>query len=253
MAQKMTEQNKPFVMATLSGVAYKQPEKAKETFEHYRFLDHVFIDRNGAQCYLIWNDDDAVVIFRGTEPNQWSDVKADLKTFKKMGMYKDGYVHGGFQGEIDKVWDELDTQLSVLEDRNIHVTGHSLGAAMATICAKRLSEEYENIHCLYTFGSPRVGNRKWCKSHKVKHYRFQNNNDMVCKVPFWMMGFRHHGTNVYMNYKGRVVKYRWWRRMIDSMRGRLRALLKFQLFDGIYDHDISAYTNRLKDVVLDSK
>ena len=253
MAQKMTEQNKPFVMATLSGVAYKRPENAKETFEHYRFLDHVFIDRNGAQCYLIWNDDDAVVIFRGTEPNQWSDVKADLKTFKKMGMYKDGYVHGGFQGEIDKVWDELDTHLSVLEDRKIHVTGHSLGAAMATICAKRLSEEYENIHCLYTFGSPRVGNRKWCKSHKVKHYRFQNNNDMVCKVPFWMMGFRHHGTNVYMNYKGRVVKYRWWRRMIDSMRGRLRALLKFQLFDGIYDHEISAYTNRLKDVVLDSK
>ena len=240
-------------MATLSGVAYKRPEKAKETFEHYRFLDHVFIDRNGAQCYLIWNDDDAVVIFRGTEPNQWSDVKADLKTFKKMGMYKDGYVHGGFQGEIDKVGDELDTHLSVLEDRKIHVTGHSLGAAMATICAKRLSEEYENIHCLYTFGSPRVGNRKWCKSHKVKHYRFQNNNDMVSKVPFWMMGFRHHGTNVYMNYKGRVVKYRWWRRMIDSMRGRLRALLKFQLFDGIYDHDISAYTNRLKDVVLDSK
>ena len=253
MTQDMTKDNKPFVMATLSGVAYKEPEEASETFRHWRFKECKFFDRDGAQCYLIWNDDDAVVIFRGTEPNQWSDVKADLKTFKKMGMYKDGYVHGGFQGEIDKVWDELDTHLSVLEDRKIHVTGHSLGAAMATICAKRLSEEYENIHCLYTFGSPRVGNRKWCKSHKVKHYRFQNNNDMVCKVPFWMMGFRHHGTNVYMNYKGRVVKYRWWRRMIDSMRGRLRALLKFQLFDGIYDHDISAYTNRLKDVVLDSK
>ena len=56
MAQKMTNENKPFVMSTLSGVAYKDLEEAKETFEHYRFLDHVFIDRNGAQCYLIWND-----------------------------------------------------------------------------------------------------------------------------------------------------------------------------------------------------
>ena len=30
MAQKMTEENKPYVMATLSGVAYKNPEEAKE-------------------------------------------------------------------------------------------------------------------------------------------------------------------------------------------------------------------------------
>ena len=246
MAEKMTEENKPYVMATLSGVSYKDPDEAKETFEHFRFLDHMFIDNDGAQCYIVWNDDDAIIIFRGTEPKQWSDVKADLKAFKRVSMHKEGKVHGGFQGEIDKVWDELDTQLSVLEDRKIHVTGHSLGAAMATICAKRLSSEHENIHCLYTFGSPRVGNRRWCKTHKVPHYRFQNNNDMVCKVPFWMMGFRHHGTNVYINYKGKVVKLRWWRRMIDSLRGRLRALFKLQLFDGIYDHNILTYAKRLK-------
>ena len=29
MAQKMTEENKPFVMATLSGVAYKDPEESE--------------------------------------------------------------------------------------------------------------------------------------------------------------------------------------------------------------------------------
>ena len=29
MAQKMTEENKPFVMATLSEVAYKDPEEAR--------------------------------------------------------------------------------------------------------------------------------------------------------------------------------------------------------------------------------
>ena len=253
MAQKMTNNNKPYVMALFSGVAYKNPEDAKTTFDDYQFVNQKFIDMGGAQCYVVWNDDDVVIIFRGTEPNQWSDVKADLKTFKSTSMYKDGFVHGGFKDEVDKVWDEIDTTISVMEDRQIHVTGHSLGGAMATICAKRLSEEYENVHCLYTYGSPRVGNPKWCRSHKVSHYRFQNNNDMVCKVPFWIMGYRHHGTNVYMNYKGKVVKLRWWRRMIDSMRGRLRALFKFQLFDGIYDHDISTYANRLKDVVLDSK
>ena len=29
----MTEENKPFVMATLSGVAYKDPEEASKTFD----------------------------------------------------------------------------------------------------------------------------------------------------------------------------------------------------------------------------
>ena len=29
MTQEMTKENKPFVMATLSGVAYKDPEEAK--------------------------------------------------------------------------------------------------------------------------------------------------------------------------------------------------------------------------------
>ena len=32
MTQDMTKENKPFVMATLSGVAYKEPEEASETF-----------------------------------------------------------------------------------------------------------------------------------------------------------------------------------------------------------------------------
>ena len=65
------------------------------------------------------------------------------------------------------------------------------------------------------------------------------------------MGYRHHGKNMYINYKGKIVKYRWWRRMIDSMRGRLRALIKLQLFDGIYDHDIKKYAKRVNNVVLD--
>ena len=125
MAQKMTDNNKPYVMALFSGAAYKNPEDAKKTFDDYQFVNQKFID-------------------------QWSDVKADLKTFKSTSMYKDGFVHGGFKDEVDNVWDEIDTTISVMEDRQIHVTGHSLGGAMATICAKRLSEEYENVHCLYT-------------------------------------------------------------------------------------------------------
>ena len=240
-------------MAVLSGVAYREPEDANKTFEKYGFNNHRFIDKDGAQCYIIWNDTDAVVCFRGTEPKEMSDVKADLNAIQRKGLHNKGDVHAGFQGEINKVWDDLNFTIADIQDRKIYITGHSLGGAMATICAKRFQEEGLEKLCLYTYGSPRVGDKRWVSTLQVPHYRFQNNNDVVCKVPFWMMGYRHHGTNVYMNYKGKVVKYRWWRRIIDNLRGRLRALFKFQLFDGIYDHNISTYASRLKDVVLDSK
>ena len=238
-------------MAVLSGVAYKEPEDANKTFEKYGFQNHRFIDKEGAQCYIIWNDTDAVVCFRGTEPKEMSDVKADLNAIQRKGLHNKGDVHAGFQGEINKVWDDLNFTVADIQDRNIYITGHSLGGAMATICAKRLSEELDAVCCLYTFGSPRVGNKKWCKSLQVPHYRFQNNNDIVCRMPLWIMGYRHHGKNMYINYKGKIVKYRWWRRMIDNLRGRLRALTKFQLFDGIYDHDITKYAKRVNNVVLD--
>ena len=238
-------------MALLSGVAYKDPEDANKTFEKYGFNNHRFIEKEGAQCYVIWNDTDAIIAFRGTEPKEMSDVKADLNAIQRQGMHNTGDVHSGFQGEIKKVWDDLNFTIADIQDRKIHITGHSLGGAMATICAKRLEEEGIHPHCLYTYGSPRVGDKKWVKTLDVRHYRFQNNNDVVCKVPFWMMGYRHHGNNIYISYNGKVAKMTIWRRFLDSLLGRMRAWSKLQFFDGIFDHDISTYAKRVKNVVLD--
>ena len=74
-------------MAILSGVAYKEPEDANKTFEKYGFHNHRFIDKDGAQCYIIWNDTDAIVCFRGTEPKETSDIKADLNAIQRKGLH----------------------------------------------------------------------------------------------------------------------------------------------------------------------
>ena len=212
-------------MAILSGTAYKEPEFAKKVFTKHGFTKSKFIDIDGAQCYIIWDNEDTIIAFRGTEPKEMSDVKADLNALKKKGFLDKGDVHAGFQGEINKIWDTLVKTISTSKTNNFYI-----------------------VKCLYTYGSPRVGDKKWVKTMQVPHYRYQNNNDVVCRVPFWIMGYRHHGTNVYLNYKGNTVKLRWWRRCIDSMRGRLRAWSKLQFFDGVYDHDITTYAKRLKGV-----
>ena len=69
---------------------------------------------------------------------------------------------------------------------------------------------------------------------------------MVPTVPFWLMGFRHHGELHYINYYGNIRKLTFWQRMKDSLSGRWKALTKFQLFDGVYDHNITeGYADKL--------
>ena len=46
-------------------------------------------------------------------------------------------------------------------DANLYVIGHSMGAAMATVCVLDLKFRYNLTReraFLYTFGSPRIGN-----------------------------------------------------------------------------------------------
>ena len=243
----MTEiKNKPYTMAILSGLAYGEPSEVSKKFRKHGFHSNKYCSKNGAQCYIVWNDTDAVICFRGTEPKEMSDIKADLNAIQKQGLHNKGDVHGGFQGEINKLWDLIVEKIDELKNHKIYITGHSLGGAMATICAKRLQEQQVEVQCLYTYGSPRVGDKRWVKSLQIPHYRFQNNNDVVCKVPFWIMGYRHHGKNVYIGYNGKIAKMNMWRRFIDSMRGRFKAWSKWQFFDGIYDHNITSYTKRVK-------
>lgn len=76
------------------------------------------------------------------------------------------------------------------QEISIHVAGHSLGAALATICALHASILCEEHHrqCpinLYTFASPRVGNPQFarCCNQRLKAFRIANSEDVVPGIP----------------------------------------------------------------------
>lgn len=74
------------------------------------------------------------------------------------------------------------------EELSITVTGHSLGAALATLIAEELADEIENAPpiAVVSFGGPRVGNRGFAERIEkkgVKVLRVVNANDMVTRVP----------------------------------------------------------------------
>ncbi|MCX5953872.1 MAG: lipase family protein [Cyanobacteria bacterium] len=85
---------------------------------------------------------------------------------------------------LDEVFERSDQSIS------INVAGHSLGAALATICALHISIlcDSREAHCpvsLYTFASPRVGNPQFARScnKKLSAFRIANSEDLVPGLP----------------------------------------------------------------------
>ena len=218
--------------ARMADIAYK--DNATSDYKDMGYDYHVFLDHKGAQCYVTWNDDEIVFSFRGTEPDQLSDVLADLKAWPEKSM-TDGWVHTGFRTEVDKLWDHVKALAETHTDKKCYVCGHSLGAAMATITASRL-EEFRSVEELYTYGSPRVGTRSFVKGTKTTHWRFVNNNDVVTRVPLFLMGYKHHGNLCYINHYGKIRKMTLWQRMKDKMRGYRDGVL-----DPVADHGMPNY------------
>lgn len=225
-------------MALLSQIAYLDKDEAWPRLRELGYRNHRFIENDGAQCHVVWNQEEMVLCFRGTEPTEFSDIKADLNAWPDEAQNGHGLVHNGFQEEVNKIWDEILRFVSILEHRDLFITGHSLGGAMATIATSRLADK---VKCLYTFGSPRAGTKSFVKSFNTPHYRFVNNNDVVVKVPFAFLGYRHHVPPTYINYYGNIRPSTYWQRVKDQWRGRLRALQKRMPFDGAYDHSMDHY------------
>lgn len=223
-------------MALCAEIAYKDEAEAKSAYKNLGYSYHKYIEVDGAQCHISWNKDNMTISFRGTEPDEFSDIKADLNALPKRGQ-SGGWVHNGFQGELDKVWPTLKSFIDKnKKERTLYICGHSLGGAMATVAASRMRPD-----ALYTYGSPRVGTRSFVKSFDTPHYRHVNNNDIVPSVPPFFLGYKHHGTLRYINYYGNIRKLTFWQRIKDQWRGRFTALKKKIPFDGAYDHGMNHY------------
>ncbi|GAB4818261.1 hypothetical protein N2152v2_005307 [Parachlorella kessleri] len=155
-----------------------------------------------------------VVSFRGTDSHSLYNWAENMRTWRTdlHINYPDApagaMVHGGFFYSYNNsalasnvtaaVWDLWQED----KQRPVYVVGHSLGGALATICALdiRLNLGIEDVR-LYSYGSPRVGNSvfaEWFRQYVKVRWRFTHNRDMVPSVPIQLMGFRHVAQEVWL-------------------------------------------------------
>lgn len=198
-------------LAEASTLAYADEAFAVEWFKKAGLDTVRFFDKNSTQCFVASNREFAVVAFRGSEvwkrkgKTDTRVVAADFMTnadFWLTDWPRGGKVHRGFKNALDEVWEELFAYLTALQrgGRKIWMTGHSLGAALATLAADR----YGEVQGVYTFGSPRVGDLRFKEGYSNRAYRLVNGSDIVTKIPpsgFYM----HVGELRLIDRKGKIA------------------------------------------------
>ena len=240
----LTFLERSLLFAELSMIAYNDEDETRRACKILGFDDITFYDRDGSQAYRFRNDHDCVIACRGTEPNEWNDIRADANAASVLAETT-GKVHRGFKQEVDDLWPMLETAL-VSNEQPLWFCGHSLGAAMATICAGRCFLSHINSipQQLFSYGSPRVGNNRYVNYVTLDHFRYVNNNDIVTRVPPILLGYRHCGQEVYLNRHGEIQQIGHINRRRDRWKGFLAGLMKWKI-DHFGDHSIHNYIDAI--------
>jgi triacylglycerol lipase len=237
------------LFAELSLIAYNDYAEALAAATVIGLPDVQFFNHDGSQAYRFRNRHDCVIACRGTEPHEWNDIRADANAVTALAETV-GRVHRGFKREVDDLWPMLEVALRS-NTLPTWFCGHSLGGAMAAICAARCykSSISSNPEEVYTFGSPRIGDRQYMNHARLTYYRWVNNNDVVTRVPPRWMGYIHGGQELYLDFRGRLKRYSGWQRTKDRLRGFIRGLAN-RSFDHFVDHGVREYQRHILGAVL---
>ena len=208
------------------------------------------------QAVITSDNTDCVLAFRGS--TSLTDAKTDARATR--GWWNGHAVHEGFVDAYfsirDKVIKSVTRHLS--NGQRLHITGHSLGGALATLCAWDLAQAGKPGG-IYTFGSPRVfgraGSKRADEIFGGRYFRCVNSNDIIPRLPRlfrrnlgWLPGWlpwlptarplRHCGRHVLLTEDGFALH------QPSSTRVLLERIIGWRA-DIARDHLVAAYLGAL--------
>jgi hypothetical protein len=201
-----------------------------------------------------------LLAFRGTQSvaNCLTDLEATLVSRRPYP----GRVHSGFAKAVEEVLPSVRKLLpSSAHTKSLWLTGHSLGGAMATLASVRLAKAGYNVRAVYTYGSPRVGDRIFRHLYHWPNYRFVCGNDLVPHLPFYWC-YKHVGHPRLMDHHGNITeKKAAWRakkhalvahakRIQHRHRRKTESHHECGDFDWLADHHLERYLDAIGNIVL---
>jgi len=131
----------------------------------------------------------AVIAVRGTVITDWRDWDTDFDA-PKIATPEGAYHRGFFDEARDKLAELVD---AVGDAAPLYITGHSLGAAMASILCLLWSGPVKPM-TPYVFSSPRFGTKSVAK--RLPRYAYMKEGDLVPGLPAKWMGYSDEGADM---------------------------------------------------------
>jgi hypothetical protein len=184
-----SDSDKQKILGLLEGIGFDTTEFFSVTAGH-------FVDTQG---FLTTDSTQnlSVLAFRGTEADRVTDLATDAVGWLTEWP-EGGKVHKGFKKALLAVWPQIEQLLQRVVQGTLLFTGHSLGAALATLAASK-----HHPTALYTFGSPFTGTEEFTHTLAgVDVQRYVDCCDVVTRIPPEIFGYRHVGTLQYIDRSG---------------------------------------------------
>jgi triacylglycerol lipase len=264
LTAKYNPQN-ALTLVKLARLTYQTEEEISQQVTSWGFNQFSFIttptpiEAYDTQAFIIANSNLILVTFRGSESRTDWKNNLDFVLIQGYGGRVDefqGRVHRGFSRALDSVWGQVKRTIDQFQTQGqtLWFTGHSLGAALATLAVSRLVlAEDKPVGGLYTYGSPRVGDRVFAQNFnnqfKDQSFRFVNHKDIVTRLPPRQAGYSHVGTFLYFSDSVRITNdLYWWIKFLDTYP-ITDATVEQRLSNGLADaedHDIALYEAHLE-------
>ena len=207
------------ILAQAAAMAYRDPAQCAKWATVSGFTGPFdFFDNADTQGFVAESGDAIIVAFRGTQPNRPMDWFVDAGAVHRPWDHNAGTVHTGFYNALRAIWGVTLAKGEVLPKRLINrgsktvwITGHSLGGALAELCAAQaLFVSNIPVQGVYTFGQPRVGNKAFADAVGGKIgsgiFRFVNHRDIVPRVPLFSGGYCHFGNQTFFDANGKATE-----------------------------------------------
>jgi predicted lipase len=155
---------------------------------------------NQIRGFLGVRDGIAIVSIKGTASLKDAEIDANIERREFNGTM----VHSGFYNCYKAV--RNDVMQFVRKHEHVLITGHSLGAAIASLLAVAIALDTHVDLSIATFGSPRVGDNAFVNlfNSLIKDsVRVVHEFDIVTRVP--KAGFNHVDTLLHLNDNGQKV------------------------------------------------
>jgi len=121
----------------------------------------------------------SIIVIRGTanDANVLSDIDVRLVSDTRTGIK----LHKGFRDVAVNIMQIIDTTKTL--EHTVHVTGHSLGGAVAQIIGMWLHIRGKNVQ-IFSYGSPKVSNQV-LSGGQPTHWRVVRRSDPIPFTPPW--------------------------------------------------------------------